>query len=131
MSDEEDRDPDDLSRSLTRQCSRAKSTRSRSETQSYRCTYLRRPTSFCSWLMRSCFFFSFRQVSKGGYTMDPDPTKAMSAKSINARFSRCAESAGLKPKGGRGISFTGFRNCVASEVRTNELCYHLATLTMC
>lgn len=58
----------------------------------------------------------FRKVSNGGYSMDPDPTKAMSAKSINARFSRCAESAGLKPKGGRGISFTGFRSGLATEI---------------
>lgn len=66
------------------------------------------------------FGFSFRKVNQGGYSMDPDPTKAMSAKSINSRFSRCAESAGLKPKGGRGISFTGFRTGLATEVRRTD-----------
>lgn len=47
--------------------------------------------------------------------MHPDPTRALSAKHINARFSRLAEALGLKPINGRGISFTGFRAGLAAE----------------
>ncbi|KAG9003305.1 hypothetical protein FRB90_011206 [Tulasnella sp. 427] len=58
----------------------------------------------------------FRQVKNGGYGMHDDPTVAASAQSINSRFSRVAEKAGLKPLGGRGVSFTGFRASLATEI---------------